>query len=170
MNSPWSDKFNDHKPYEFHIFDNILLSLLLDSIIGSEIVNQYHPMDTWSILMTRSNLMKPGRNWLFLASSIQYWSCYSVVICNTVWCCYNTVNFLANIHKWHLIAHPTGWGMGCLLWVQPLINILPEFLYLYMQYLTILDHVIMALDCICGKASNFNGLSTVWGQQLLICK
>ena len=33
-----------------------------------------------------------------------------------------------------------------LLWVQILIDILPQFLQLFMQYLTILDRVIMALN------------------------
>ena len=35
---------------------------------------------------------------------------------NRVWCCYNAVNFLKNIM-----------GIGCLLWIQHLIDILPEF-------------------------------------------
>ena len=37
------------------------------------------------------------------------------------------VDFLTNIHKRHLIAHPLGWGMGCLLWIQHLIDMLPQF-------------------------------------------
>ena len=31
----------------------------------------------------------------------------------TVWCGYNAVNFLTNIHKRHAIARPLGRGMGC---------------------------------------------------------
>ena len=46
----------------------------------------------------------------------------------TVRCCYNAVNFLTNIHKRHPIAHPLGRGMGWLLWIQHLIDILPQFL------------------------------------------
>ena len=65
----------------------------------------------------------------------------------TVRCCYDG-NFLANIHKKHLIARPLGRVKGCLLRIQHLFDILPQFLQLFMQYLTILDHVIMALDCI----------------------
>ena len=42
----------------------------------------------------------------------------------TVWCHYNAVNFLTNTHKRHPIARP----MGCLLWIQHLIDILPQFL------------------------------------------
>ena len=38
--------------------------------------------------------------------------------------------------------------MGCLLWMQHLFNIQPQFLQLFLQYLTILDRVITALDCI----------------------
>ena len=36
--------------------------------------------------------------------------------------------FLTNIYKKHPIVRLIGWGMGCLFWVQPLIEILPEFL------------------------------------------
>ena len=64
---------------------------------------------------------------------------------------FNAVNFLINNPQRHPIARPPGRGMGCLLWVQPLINILPEFLQLFMQYLTILDRAIMALDCRCAR-------------------
>ena len=67
---------------------------------------------------------------------------------STVRCRYNAVNFLKNINKRHPIARPSGRGMGCLLWIQHLIDILPQFLQLLMQYLIILNRVITALDCI----------------------
>ena len=35
-----------------------------------------------------------------------------------VWCCYSVVDFLQNADKRRPIAHPWGWDMGCLLWVQ----------------------------------------------------
>ena len=63
-------------------------------------------------------------------------------------CCYNTVNFLINIHKRHPIGRPSGRAMGCLLWVQPLLDVVPDFLQLFMQYLTTLDCVLTALNCI----------------------
>ena len=66
----------------------------------------------------------------------------------TVRCRYNAVNFLTNIHKRHPIARPLGRGMGCLLWIQRLIDTLSQFLQLFMQYLTILDRAITALHCI----------------------
>ena len=66
---------------------------------------------------------------------------------NTVRCRYNAVNFLKNINKRHPIARPLGRGMGCLLWIQDLIDILPQFLQLLMQYLTKLHRVITALYC-----------------------
>ena len=66
----------------------------------------------------------------------------------TVWCRYNAVNFLTNIHKRHPIARPSGRGKGCLLWIQHLIDILSQFLQSFMQYLTILDLVITSLECI----------------------
>ena len=42
---------------------------------------------------------------------------------------YDAINFLLNPHKRHLIARP--WGMGCLLWVQTLNNVLPQFLLFF---------------------------------------
>ena len=42
--------------------------------------------------------------------------------------------------------------MTYLLWIQHLINILPQFLQLFMQYITILDSVITALD---GQATTW---------------
>ena len=53
---------------------------------------------------------------------------------NRVRCRYNDVNFLKNIM-----------GMGCLLWIQHLIDILPEFPKSSMQYLTIFDVLIVLL-------------------------
>ena len=65
---------------------------------------------------------------------------------DTLRCCYNMFNFLTNIHKRHPIACPLAWGMGCLLWIRHLTDILPQFLQLFRQYLTILGRVITALD------------------------
>ena len=65
---------------------------------------------------------------------------------NTVRCRYNAVNFLQIPHRRNPIASPSGRGMGYLLWVQPLIYILPHFLQWCVQYHVILDRVIMALD------------------------
>ena len=56
----------------------------------------------------------------------------------TVWFHIKAVNFFTNIHKRHPIAHPLGRGMGCLLWTQHQIDILPQFLY-GMRYITTLD-------------------------------
>ena len=66
----------------------------------------------------------------------------------TVRCPYNAVNIFTNIHKIHHIAPPLGPGMECLLWIQRPIDILPQFLQAFMQYLTILDHIITALGSI----------------------
>ena len=65
----------------------------------------------------------------------------------TVWCRYNTINFLQNTHERHPIACPSGQGMGCLLWFQPLIDILPQLLQWCVQYHDMLDRIITALDC-----------------------
>ena len=53
---------------------------------------------------------------------------------STVWCPYNTVNFLQNPHKRHSIAHRWGWNLGFLLWVQTLVYVLPWSLYLRLKY------------------------------------
>ena len=71
---------------------------------------------------------------------------------------YNAVNFLTNIHKRHPIAHPIWRGTGCNLWIQPLINIVPQVWQLSMQYLIILDHIIMAFDCTFGYSIKSFGL------------
>ena len=65
---------------------------------------------------------------------------------HTVRCRYNAVKFLTNVHKRHRITRPLGRDMECLLWIQPLIDILSQILQLFTQYLTILDCVITALD------------------------
>ena len=53
-----------------------------------------------------------------------------------MWCRYSAVNFLTNIHKRHPIARPLGRGMGCLLWIQHLIDIMPLFpqLFIWISY------------------------------------
>ena len=76
----------------------------------------------------------------------------SRVYSRTVPCRYNAVNFLANINK----RHPLEQGVGCILWIQHLIDILPQFLQLFVQYLTILDCIIMALGCISFNKFNMN--------------
>ena len=39
---------------------------------------------------------------------------------------YNAINFLSIIHKRHPIDRPLGRGKGCVLWIQYLIDILPQ--------------------------------------------
>ena len=72
----------------------------------------------------------------------------SHVISHTVWCRYNAVNFITNIHERHPMARPLRRGMGCLLWIHHLIDIMSQFLQFSMQNLSILDRVLTALDCI----------------------
>ena len=72
---------------------------------------------------------------------------YTIICISLMWCRYSAVNFLKNIHKRHPIARPLGRGMGCILWIQHLIDILPEFLQSFMWCFTILDRVITALAC-----------------------
>ena len=53
-----------------------------------------------------------------------------------------------NPHNRHSISCPLGWDMGCVLWVQTLIYILPLLLYLCLQYHAILVFIIMPHNCI----------------------
>ena len=55
----------------------------------------------------------------YINAIIQYWSFSSAKTLTT--CSYKAVNFVTNIHK----IHPVGRGMGCPLWIQHLIDILP---------------------------------------------
>ena len=50
---------------------------------------------------------------------------YAKAVVVTVLCRYNVINFHPNPLKRHLIPRPWGRGMGCLLWVQPLIKFYP---------------------------------------------
>ena len=59
--------------------------------------------------------------------------------------------FFQKYQQRHPIARPIGPGMGCILLIQRLLHIMPQFLQLLMQYLTTLDHVVTALDCIWKK-------------------
>ena len=58
-----------------------------------------------------------------LLCKVKVWTVYY-----TVWCCYDVVHFLPNPHKISPIARPLGRGMGCNLWVQDLIDSLPQSL------------------------------------------
>ena len=75
---------------------------------------------------------------------------------HTVRCRYYVVNFLKNINKRHPIVRPLGRG---LLWIQDLIDILPQFLQLLMQYLTTLHRVITVLYCIRVTSHERHGAS-----------
>ena len=70
----------------------------------------------------------------------------SSLIYDTVQSCYHAVNFLQNPHNIHPIAYPSGWAMGCLLWVQALTHVLPQTMEWYIQYHVLLDRIIMAFD------------------------
>ena len=81
----------------------------------------------------------------------------------TVWCRSNfsAVKFLLNIHKRHPIPRPL--GMGCLLWIESLTDILPQFLQWCVQYHVTLDRVITAINCIdnaLGRLYALQGLMT----------
>ena len=61
---------------------------------------------------------------------------------NTVRCRYYAVDFLQNLHKRNPVARPSGWAMGCTLWIQILIHILLQTLQWCIQYHAIFDRVI----------------------------
>ena len=51
-----------------------------------------------------------------------------------MWCCYNMISFLPNVLNRHPIAQLRGEAMGCVLWVQTLINVLPWSLQWWTHY------------------------------------
>ena len=69
---------------------------------------------------------------------------------HTARCRYNVVNFCPNPNKRHPIACPLGRVMGCLLWIKPLMHILPQSLSYHMQNPVMMDLFITALDCTSG--------------------
>ena len=87
----------------------------------------------------------------------------------TVRCHCNAVQFLQNIVKSHPIACPLGRGMGCLLSVQSLIDILSLFLQWCVQCDVILDHVITALDCSISSVLAMEVLQTCTEQRSYRC-
>ena len=89
------------------------------------------------------------------------WIIHDLSIVSTVQCCYNVVNSRKNINQRHPIACPLGLGMGCLLWIQHLSDVLPQFLQLLTQYLPIMDHVITAFDSILRNWPCYNGLPCI---------
>ena len=66
---------------------------------------------------------------------------------NTVWCHYNVVKFLQIPHNSHPIACPWGRDMGCLLWIQIAIYVLPQQLEYCMQNHVVVDRITTALHC-----------------------
>ena len=71
-----------------------------------------------------------------------------IVIVKTVYSRHNSVNILQDTHKRPPIAHPRGWAMGCLLWVQSPIYFLHLSCPCLMQYHVISHHVITIYLCL----------------------
>ena len=55
--------------------------------------------------------------------------------------------------------------MACLLWIQRLIDILSQFLQLFMQYLAILDGVITALECMCQNNALIDAFKSLFPER-----
>ena len=111
--------------------------------------------DVYFDLRPIKRLSKQSWIWWFETSSRPLWRHRNGRWEASVRCRYNAINILQNINKRDPIACPSGRGMWCLLWVQPLIDILLHFLQCWVQYQCILDFVVTALDC----------RSTHWGQR-----
>ena len=78
------------------------------------------------------------------------------------------VNFLQNHHNRHPLARPLGWAMGCLLWVQALIYILPKSLQCCMHYRVILDRAIKAPHCTLEKVlTNLHQANERWRYKVM---
>ena len=64
---------------------------------------------------------------IFKTCCMHYRTILEHIIC-IVRCCYNAVNFIKSINKKRPIPRLLGQGIGCPLCIQPLIDILPQFL------------------------------------------
>ena len=75
---------------------------------------------SWYIVYERTSEGSSGHT----AGHTEYCSMDLGLVSHTMRCRYNAVDFLHNLHKRHPIAHPLGWAMGCLLWIQIRIYVL----------------------------------------------
>ena len=73
-----------------------------------------------------------------------------ICISSTMRCRYSTVDFLQNHHKRHPISRPHGRAMGCLLWVQTYIHVLPQ-----------LPRMMYMISCYTGP--RYNGAQLYYG-------
>ena len=84
-----------------------------------------HLQSVWHFVSDFNLFLHPGsisvdRKILILSSLYcsTFVVCYFLVKQCTVWCCYNTVHLLQNLHKRHPTAGPLGRDRVCILWVQ----------------------------------------------------
>ena len=79
---------------------------------------------------------------------------WSFIEHTAVWCCYKVVEFLPNPLKRHPIAHPWGWGMGCLLCMLGVQSLMFCLSYLIAECdIMSLEHVMNAPDCLPNSAA-----------------
>ena len=94
--------------------------------------------DVWMLGTVRSHHNRVLYNTVpVLQIAHQQWK---LILCHTVRCPYNTVNFFQNPHKIHPIAPPLGWAMGCPLVIQILIYILLQSLQWCIWYRAVRYH------------------------------
>ena len=105
----------------------------------------------WNISLCNCKYHLTG--WHFFCISITSVSClYRRWQQSTMRCHYNMVTFLTNIH----IPRPHRRGMRCLLWTQHLIDILPQFLIIYVISFNIGPRYNGTLKYLESTLSNFN--------------
>ena len=138
-------------PIKTRHYNDIIMGTMASQITSLTIVN--------SIVYSDADQRKLAFVWGIHrgpVNSLQKWPVtqkmfpFDDVFMDTVQCRYNAVSFLRIPYKRHPIICWLGWGMGCLLWVQILIDILLQSLQWCIQYNVILDHVITAPDCSSG--------------------
>ena len=91
----------------------------------------------------------------WISDPIHCFPCFAV----TVRYRYNAVKSITCIHKRHPIARPSVQGMVCLLRIQHLIDSLPQFMELFMKYLTVLGRALTALCCNILHPRNYYSIS-----------
>ena len=127
------------------------------------------PMDILCIWCIWNWLIRSGKNsWSFQDQNILRWMLLIQIQKTSAWPrLYRAlpifhIQFSPKTHERHPLARPLGRGMGCLLWIQIMIYILPYSLQCCMWCWVILDRDITALDCIFFRTWSMPKLLNPW--------
>ena len=111
--------------YLIHNVMVLLCSILV--LLGSSSLVDTYDLATHTEIQNYLLYTKPLPEQILTVCEVFWHSPEGNFLANRVWCRYYVVSILTNIHKRHPIAHLLGRGMVCLLWIQGLTDILPQF-------------------------------------------